>query len=439
MAKEILMPKMGMTMEFGTISQWLVKEGDKVEKGDVLLEVETDKANLEAEAFHSGTVLKIFVQEGETVPVLSVIGVIGEEGEEIDESMYKQTSPQAKAEEEQPKEEVAAVAEEVKETVAAPVVAIDPKDVKATPAAKALAKAKGIALETVAPNKKGIVTQAEVEKACKTVKATPVAARMAMENGISLSDIDSNGRIYKEDVEKYIGTNTVVDVVKQSQIQKAAANVLSKAWSEMPMVTNCVEVDMSKMQDMAALLRKEYPETCDTKLGITDLVLMILARALAENPFANVHFENGELVVTKGINVGVAVATEKGLMVPVLRNADKMSIAELSKEKFDLINKARAGKLSPNDFGGAGTSLTNVGGFRAQIFTPIINYPESCIFGMGEITKKPVVVNDEIVIRPIMWLNFTYDHRVLDGAMAAQLLNTVRDYMADPVRLFLHK
>ena len=424
MAKEILMPKMGMTMETGTVLEWFEKEGDTVQKGDVMLSVETDKAVLDVEAFEAGTVLKILVQKGETAPVLTRIGYLGEAGEESP----GETAPAAeKAEEEIPAAETT------------PVSAPAGSGVRATPLARAICAEKQIDLAAVTPNVEGIVTKKEALAAGQqhAVKVTPVAEKMARENGIDLTQVPhEGGRIFKQDVEAVLQPTAQDDdasYVELGRIQKIAGEMLSKSWQTMPMVTNCIELDVSECLKLVKFLNDHHAKRLNTKFGLTDIMIKVLAQAMAQNPNANVYYENGRLRCLDGVHIGLAAATPRGLVVPVIRNADKKNILEINREKNHLVAAAREGRLSPVDMGGASTTYSNMGGYRAEIFTPIINYPESCIFGTGGVKKKAVVTeDDQIIVRPMMWLNFTYDHRVLDGEQAAKLLNAVKDVTEMP-------
>ena len=428
MAKDILMPKMGMTMETGTVVQWFVKEGDAVEKGDIMLSVETDKAVLDVEAFEAGTVLKIIVHEGESAPVLTCIGYIGEAGEEI------------------PSEETSGVSEKENETVImgvsaeaeAPIIVPEISGVRATPLARAICAEKEIDIAHVIPNAEGIVTKKEVLSVRQqpVIKATPVAEKMARNSGIDLAQVPHEGtRIFKQDVEAVLQPTAhtgEVRYIELGRIQKIAGEQLSKSWQSMPMVTNCIEVDVSESLNLVQFLNNHYGKRLNTKFGLTDVMIKVLAQAMAQNPNANVYYEDGRLRCLDSINIGLAAATPRGLVVPVIRDADKKNIMEINREKNRLVATARDGRLSPADMGDASTTFSNMGAYRAEIFTPIINYPESCIFGTGTVQKKAIVVNDEIVVRPMMWVNFTYDHRVLDGEQAAKLLNAVKDVTEMP-------
>lgn len=428
MAKEILMPQMGMTMETGTIVQWYVKEGDEVEKGTPLFSVETDKAVLDVEAFEAGTILRIKVHENETTPVLACIGYIGQPGEELpdEETSDKELSVPA----------VSVQEESALETIDED---IGGTGIRATPRARALCAEKNIEITSIAANEKGIVTKKEVISALEKydVKATPAAEKMAEEQGIDLREIPHEGRrIFKKDVAAFKAQTTVeekaAEYMELSRVQKVAGQMLKKAWQEMPMVTNCIELDMTNMIQLVDFLNRNYGKRLDMKFSITDIMIKVLAQAMVQNPNANVYYEDGRLRLRENVHIGLAAATSRGLMVPVIRNADKLNIMEINREKKRLVESAREGKLTPDEMGGASTSYSNMGAYRAEMFTPIINYPESCIFGTGMVKKKAVVVNDEIVIRPMMWLNFTYDHRILDGEKAAKLLNAVKDVAEMP-------
>ena len=428
MVKEILMPKMGMTMETGTIQEWFVKEGDAVIKGDVLFSVETDKAVLDVEAFVDGTILKILLQEHESAPVLSCVGYIGDPGEAIpDREPSVEDTAKAEVSVKKPEEK----ADE-------PQAKADGK-VKATPRAKAICKERNIDISKVMPNAEGIVGKNEVLSYLMkeaTQKITPTAAKMAKHYGVKAEEIPHDGsRIYKKDVEAYITggqSDAEPEYVEISHVQKIAGEMINRSWQTMPMVTNCIELDVSRTLELVDFLNDHYRASLGLKFGLTDILIKVLAQAMAQNPNANVYYDEGRLRRVGGIHIGLAAATPRGLVVPVIRNADKLNVMEVCREKNRLVAAAREGTLSPADMGGASTTLTNMGAYRAEMFTPIINYPESCIFGTGTVKKKPVVINDEIVIRPMMWLNFTYDHRILDGEKAAKLLNAVKDCIEMP-------
>ena len=422
MAKEILMPQMGMTMEKGTILEWFVKEGDIVEKGDVLLSVETDKAVLDVEAFDSGTVLKILAHQGETVPVLNCIGYLGSPGEILPETDGEVNDVSEKP----PIQETV-----ISATVSAAAVPVS--GIRASPLAKKLGRENGIDLDSVAPNQDGIITKKEVldKVAANHLPTTPTADRMMHKYGIDAAEVPHRDRrIMRRDVESYMSSEAreEADVfIEPSSFQKLAGEYLSRSWHEMPMVTNCIELDVTESLKLIDFLNAHYGKELHMKFGMTDVMIKVLAQAMAQNPNANVRYEDGRLRCIKGVHIGLAAATPKGLVVPVIRDADRKNIMEINREKIRLVEAARSGHLSPADLGGASTSFSNMGAYRAEMFTPIINYPESCIFGVGTIKKKAVVVDDEIVIRPMMWLNFTYDHRILDGEKAAKLLNAVKD------------
>jgi len=378
MAIEIYMPKMGMTMEEGTIIEWFFKEGDEVQKGDVLLNVETDKAALEVEAEEAGKLLKIIIGAGETVPIKTTIGVIGKEGESI-ESFLNKAIPE-------PQEQIPVISAPAKATVE------KTENIRVTPLARKIAKENNIDLASITPNPNGVIDEALVMAA------------------ISVP-----------------GT----DYIEMTGKQKAAAQLLTKTWTTMPMVSSSVELDMTEFLKVSERLNLSE----GVKITATDIFIKIIALVMERNRFAAVYLEDGKYKKLVNIDIGLAVAGKNGLVVPVIRDADKKNIKEINKDKLELIQKAAENKLSPDDFGGACTTLTNSGVFRTEIFTPIINYPESCIFGTGAILKKPFVLNDEIVIRPLMWFNFTYDHRVMDGAQASAIINETRDIIENPVIL----
>lgn len=430
MASEVKMPRLGMTMEEGTILKWLYKEGDAVKQGDALLEVETDKATLEAEAPVDGILLKILHKEGAVVPVLQNIGIIGTPGEDI--SHLLEGSVPASA---------ASSAEEGKKpesTAAAPVFA-DTSKVRSTPAAKFAAIQKGIDINTVNSNNYGVVTKKEIDtyRDEPKIKVTPVANKIAQANNIRLEDIVPEGRkIFKADVLSKIKElnktrQGAESRVRLSGIRRVIAERMQNTWQTVPMVTNNIEVDVSNSLELCKKINEKFAAD-GIKVNITDLMIKILAAAVRQNPAINVCLDGNEIVYRDDVNIGLAVSIDNGLIVPVIKNADLKSLSQINAEKKDLVDRARNGKVGSEETSGGSITFTNMGAFCAQVFTPIINPPESCIVGIGKIIQKAVVVNNEIVIRPMVWLNLTYDHRVLDGVPIAMFLDDIRSMIEQP-------
>jgi len=373
---KILMPRLSLTMKEGTVVEWFKKEGGMVEKGEPLVEVVSEKVTYDVEAPASGVLRKILAPKGTDVPVAGVLGII--------------TAP----DEALPEIEVAVAAPRIE------------------------------AMETVAVPKRKVV-----EKVEERVIASPAAKRLAKEHGIDLTQVRGTGpegRIVEENVrsliEKVKVTPRVREVIPLTGIKKTAAERVSLSAQTAPQSTITMEVDMSN----AVKLREKV------HVSFTDVLMKAVAKALAEHPIINSTLENEKIKIFADINVGVAVATEKGLIVPVVYNVDRKKLEEISSVSKELIEKAKQGKLTKEELTGGTFTITNLGMYGVDVFTPIVNPPETAILGVGRVVERPVVVNGQIVARPVMQLSLTFDHRVVDGAPAAEFLQKVKQLMENP-------
>jgi pyruvate dehydrogenase E2 component (dihydrolipoamide acetyltransferase) len=409
-----------MAMEEGKIIKWLVREGDNVEAGAPLLEIETDKVSMEIEATVSGTLLKILAHEGDTVPVIQTIGYIGQPGEEIPEEEQKTA--------EEPVKEKKIVNRQPSR-----IMLEKGKKIPATPLAKTLAKQRGISLDGVVPSGYYGEVKARDIAAAKTVKATPLAKKMAADAGVSLGEAKTKGRITSKDIQAVIdaaGANQKDsppvndgDVVKPlSGMRKTIASRMFQSHIEIPSVT------MDTKADVTGLLaeRKRVNAAGAEKISINDYVVQACAHALAEMPEANISFGGDSVIYRKHVNVGVAVALAQGLIVPVIKDADMLSLEGISKSVKMLADKARNGKLTPDEYTGGTFTVSNLGMYGVTFFTPIINQPESMILGVCAV-EKVLKMDDEGTIqnRDIMGLSLTFDHRAHDGASAAVFLRKI--------------
>lgn len=379
MATEILMPKLGQTVEEAKIERWLKQEGDEIKKGDVLLEVTTDKATLEVESFGKGILRKILYNEGDMVPVTTVIGYLGSKDEEI---------PEAPAAGEKKPEE-------------------KPESAPKAPSAPA----------QEAPAKGG------------RIAASPLAKKLAASKGIDLATVKGTGpggRITKEDVESAgasaASSKAEFGVVELTPMRKAIAEQMSRSKREIPHYYLSMDADMS-----AVLAKKEKG-----KASITDYLILAVSKCLSEFPEMNSHWEDGKIRRFAEVNLGIAVGVEEGLIVPVLRNADKKSVEEISAENKRLASRAREKKLSPEEFSGGTFTISNLGMYRVESFLPIINPPEVGILGVGAIKQIPVVIDGNLGVRPVMKLCLSADHRAVDGAAAAGFLNRLIEILQTP-------
>ncbi|MDR2785894.1 MAG: 2-oxo acid dehydrogenase subunit E2 [Treponema sp.] len=431
MANSIIMPKTGMAMEEGVIIEWRVKEGDQVHKGDVVALIETDKSTMELESDYEGIVLAIVGKTGETVPVTKVIAWIGQPGEAIP----PETGP-------------ATTAPEPVKTASAPVPAqeyghgvVPTGRPKATPAARLLAKERGIALSSISPGgKSGEIRRADVERAGVT-NATPLARRMAEMEGISLKDLRGSGhsgKIFSGDLvldrtgrEPPIRGDTRVPL---TNIQRVTGKRMAESRQTIPEVTENTRADVTRMLS----IRQELNDQLSTagivaKLTVNDFVAAATVKALTAHPRMNSVLDGNELIYKGSVNLGVAVTTERGLLVPVLREAQSMGFLALSAAIADLAAKARAGKLSPEEMSGGTFTVSNVGMYGITAFTPIINPPEAGILGVCAVEDELALDGERVVSRKKMGLSLAFDHRIVDGADASLFLKTIRELLEAPL------
>ena len=441
MAQEVLMPKLGLTMTEGTIEEWKYKEGDSVKKGDILFSVATDKLTNDVEAEADGILLKILLPEGETAPCKAVIAYIGEAGEVIAEGGASAESAAAQA----PASSAAAVPAKT------PAVTRDPgTPVLASPAAKKLAKEKGVDLALIAgTGPKGRITLEDVEayltapkanEPAAEVKTSPLAAKLAEELGVDVSKIQTDGRVMKADVLTAAGVCTAAPAaeaapaistgdndeapVKVNPLRRSIAANMTNSWHTSPRVTYTFAVDVTAMKALRAKLKDSLKEQ-GIKLTYNHILMKVVAKALMEFPDVNASFADNMLTRHKHVNMGLAVAKGDGLIVPNVKNADSKSLAEIAKETEALIEATRSGKIDMKDMTGGTFTITSLGPYVVRSFSPIINQPELAILGVCDIVDTPIVCNGEIVIRPMMNLCLTADHRVVDGVMASKFMKRV--------------
>ena len=442
MATELLMPKLGLTMTEGTIDEWKKKEGDPVQKGEIIYAVATDKLTNDVEAECDGVLLKILVQEGETVPCKTLVGWIGQPGEAVPSAAG--AAPAAAAPAGEPAKAAEAVAASAPAAVGRPAGAYVP----ATPYAKKLAREKGFELSAIpATGYKGVVVArdvlgfapaetAQTAPAAETVKASPLAAKLAGDLGVDLSAVKAaHGRVLAEDILAYLAETREKaeaepareEVKPMSGMRKAIARNMLASVQTSPTVTFNLGIDMSEMKRYREQLKAK-----EIKVSYTDLLVKFVAKALTEFPLLNCSVQDNKIIYKHYVNMGVAVALDNGLVVPNIQDADKKSLTQISAEVKELAKLAREGKLPPEKLQGGTFTITNLGMYGIESFTPIINQPEVAILGVNTMEDKVVVRNGEMVIRPIMNLSLTADHRVVDGSVAAQFLQRVKALMENP-------
>lgn len=422
-ATVVTMPKMSDTMEEGVIASWLKKEGDKVESGDILAEVETDKATMELEAYEDGTLLYIGAKEGEGVPVNGILAVIGEEGAD-----YKKLI-------EAKKQELKGGKSEKKE---------EKSESKAS-------SSTGKQKQEVKEDKKPAATAATTTDGGR-IKASPLAKKMAEDKGYNLSNIKGSGtggRIVKRDVEEYepsaapsaaqgapapqpIGEESYEEV-PVSQMRKTIAKRLAESKFTAPHFYLTMEINM----DRAMEARKNLNEISPVKISFNDLVMKAAAVALRQHPNVNSSWLGDKIRKNHHIHMGMAVAVDEGLLVPVIRFADTKTLSQIATETKDLGAKAKNKELQPKDWEGNTFTISNLGMFGIEEFTAIINPPDSCILAVGGIKQTAVVKDGQLVPGNVMKVTMSCDHRVVDGATGSAFLQTFKQLLEDPVRMLV--
>ena len=432
------MPKLGLTMTEGTIDEWKKNVGDAVSKGEILFSVETDKLTNDVEAEADGILLAITVPAGETVTCKTVIGWLGAAGEAVP------AAGTATAAAEAPVENAEAAATAADAPAASSRAAGE--YVPATPYAKKLAKEKGFDLAAIpASGYKGVVvakdvlgfTPAAAASAEAPVKASPLAEKVAADLGIDLRDVKAaHGRVLAEDLLRYIAETREKtegaacereEVKPMSGMRKAIAKNMLASVQTSPTVTFNLGIDMTEMKHYREQLKAK-----EIKVSYTDLLVKFVAKALTEFPLLNCSVQDNKIIYKHYVNMGVAVALDNGLVVPNIQDADKKSLTQISAEVKEMAKQAREGKLPPERLQGGTFTITNLGMYGIESFTPIINQPEVAILGVNTMEDKVVVRNGEMCIRPIMNLSLTADHRVVDGSVAAEFLQRVKSLMENP-------
>jgi len=445
MLTEVILPQLGETMNEGTIVQWLVKEGDTVSKGDVLFQLESDKAVLDAEAPASGQVRKIFYPKGTTLPVLTVVALIGDPNDDI--SGYVPGAPAAA----KPAPEAEAEA-----APAGAVAAGAPEGgrIFASPRARKTAHERGVDLSLIrgsGPN--GRIVEADVLAFAEAQpKATPLARKVAAEAGVPLAGVAGTGpggRVVRADIERAAAPTPTPapapavaapapaagQTIPMIGVRARIAERMSASAHTTARVTLTTEVDATRLVEARTQLKEAFAQSLGFSIGYNDLLIAICARALREQPHMNCRLEGDQIRLLDEVHVGLAVDTERGLLVPVVRNADTLRVVDIARRLRELVARAREGKSSPEELTGGTFTITNLGMYDIDAFTPIINLPECAILGVGRISEQPAVVNGQVVARQRMWLSLTFDHRLVDGAPAARFLQRIAQLVQEPYLL----
>lgn len=429
---EIFMPKAGMDMKEGRLIRWLKEIGDHVEKDEPIMEIETDKITMEAEAPATGILLAKLIDDETTVPVLQTIGYIGQPGEKIPDAPVAAADTPA-----------AAPVETAAETAApASKLPVLNSSVAATPYAKKLAAEKGVELAAViASGPAGEVRASDVLAAAQSgaVNATALAKKYAEVNGVDLANVSGtghDGKIRKNDVLNAAApAQREITRIPLTPIRKAIARNMFNSLHSMAQTSDSVEIDVTELMALRQRLLAHKDEL-GTKITINDLLSYAAVKMLKAHPLANASFSDTEILCYPDVNLSMAVATDYGLTSPVVHGADRMSLVELSLAMRDLVVRARDRKLTADDQQGGTFTLTNMGIFPVDNFNPILPAPQSCIIGFGRCVEKPAVYQGQICIRTMMVLSVTYDHRVFDGGEVGSIMKTVKEYLETP-ELFL--
>lgn len=443
MAKEIFMPKLSSTMEVGTILQWLVDEGDTIEVGDPLFEIMTDKINIEVESYEEGVFLKKYYEVDDVVPINTILGYIGAVDEEVP-SDPPGISGESTEEDESEKEEVVQKTESKAETTDSPL-----GKVRATPAARRVAREGDISINSIdGSGPKGRIHEQDViaELEGNKVLITPLAEKIALDKGLDISQITgtgARGKIEKTDVLKFVEsqTNTIPAVeperIKLTGLRKIIGNKMVESSNKIPHVTLTSEVDMSKVIELRTDLLPVIEKQTGYRLSFTEVIIKTTAHTLKNHPIVNSSLIGNEIVMNQQVNMGLAVDIENGLIVPSLHNVNEKGLAELTEMTKTLGRKARDGELTPAEMTGSSFTISNLGMYAIDAFSPIINPPETAILGVGRINKKPVVVGEAIEVRPMMVLSLSFDHRAFDGAPAAAFLTELKANLENPFALLV--
>jgi 2-oxoglutarate dehydrogenase E2 component (dihydrolipoamide succinyltransferase) len=434
MSEPILVPILGESVTEATVAKWLKNEGDQVNTDEAIVELETDKVNVEVPSPSSGTIEKISVKEGQTVNVGALLGTIvqsknNEVSAVVEEKKYSPPPKKLQVVKEEKNIEIVKKKEENKEEVK-----LFKKESEEEPL---------------------ILTEVHIEqkvsKELNTNIASPAARKYATESNISINEVKGSGKngvVLKEDLLDLMGakpepserksTNGPEERIKMTRLRMTIAKRLKEAQENAAMLTTFNEVDMSEVISMRSEHKEEFQKKYAVKLGFMSFFVKACVVGLKNYPVVNAEIQGDEIVYKNYYNISIAVGTDRGLVVPVLRNTDEMSFAEIEKNINLLGQKARDGKIVIDDLQGGTFTITNGGIYGSMLSTPILNPPQSAVLGMHNIIERPVAINKSVSIRPIMYLALSYDHRIVDGKEAVSFLKIIKECLEDPRRLFLN-
>ncbi|MER7015884.1 pyruvate dehydrogenase complex dihydrolipoamide acetyltransferase [Saccharopolyspora sp. NPDC000359] len=418
---EIHMPRLSDTMEEGVISTWRKKAGDQISRGDVVAEIETDKALMELEAYDDGVLEKILVDEGATVPIGTPIAILGDgSGAAAEAASAPAPAAKAPAAEAPATDAPAPAAEPASAPAAAPAAPAEPgSKPKASPLAKAVAKEKGVDLATVqGTGPGGRIIRADIEAAAAAAPSAPAAESAAAPSAPAPA-------VASEDVEE----------IPLNKIQKVSAKRLTESKQQAPHFYLTSAIDVTELLEFRGTLNERLQSAGGPKVSVNDLIVKAVATALRANPSVNVSFGGDKLLRHKRINLGIAVAIEGGLVVPVVKDADRKSVSEIAAESRELAGRAREGKLKLDEMSGGTFSISNLGMFGIEQFSAVINPPEAAILAVGAARDEVQVRDGEFVARKILRATLSADHRAVDGAVGAAFLQQLTSLLEDPLRI----
>lgn len=441
MSVKVTMPKLGMTMKVGKVSKWYKNEGDLVEKGEILFEVETEKITNKIESPETGLLFQIVVPQGMTVAVGTILAVIAQAGEKPEriEGFLPGEVVELKTGKKMPP------------AAAGKTIPTKGKRILSTPAARRLAKELAVDLAAVpGTGPDGKIKEADVlkfhEEGPPAPRITPLAAEIARQEGLDISTITGtgeNGKITRQDVEQALAAATAgreetpsrFKVIPLEGMRQVIADNMLASLQNSAQLTAFTEVDVTEMVRFRDLVREEHRNDESVKISYNDIIIMATARALVRHPIMNSTLVGEDIMVHDSVHMGIAVVLTDGLIVPKLRHAEKKNLLQIAKESRELAQKARDGTLSIEEVTDGTFTVTNVSMLGVDAFTPVLNPPETGILGIGRVMEKPAVYDGKITIRHMMILSLTFDHRVVDGAPAMMFLNTLARYLEQPVLL----
>ena len=424
MAEIVRMPKLSDTMTEGVVAEWHKKVGESIESGDLLADIETDKATMEFESFQEGVLLHIGVEKGQTAPVDSILAILGEEGEDVAALLKEAEKEVEVTEKEEGQSQDAKPVVEKTSTPVAPVVS--------APAPTPAPIAQQTVISSNFPSTASISSQ--------EIKASPLAKKLAEERGINLRLVKgtgTEGRIIKRDIDNFQGRSAISGVesfsdAPVSQMRKVIAQRLAESKFSAPHFYLTVQIDM----DNAMAARKSINESISpSKISFNDLVVKAVAVSLKDNPKVNASWYGDFIRYNDHVHIGVAVAVDEGLLVPVVRFADEKPLTQIGAEVKEFAQRAKDKKLQPEDWEGNTFTISNLGMFGIDEFTAIVNPPDSCILAVGGIQQTPVVKSGQVVPGNVMKVTLSCDHRVVDGAVGSAFLNSFKNYLENPVLL----